>query len=53
MARELLFDPFDGLKDFYQHAANFDPHKLPLMSSVWPTVTIASVYLLILRLGPG
>lgn len=53
MARELLFDPFGGMDDFDQQAATFDPHKLPLMSSVWPTVTIASVYLLMLRLGPG
>lgn len=52
MARELLFDPFVDMKDFHQHGEIFDPHKLPLMSSVWPSVTIACVYLLILRLGP-
>lgn len=52
MARELLFDPFVDIKDFYQPAANFNPHKLPLMSSVWPTAVIACCYLLILRIGP-
>lgn len=53
MARELLFDPFVDMADFRQPAATFDPHKLPLMSSIWPTVAIACFYLLLLRLGPG
>lgn len=54
MARELLFDPFNAMIDFNQpDGAKFDPHKLPMMSSVWPTVSIALVYLLLLRLGPG
>lgn len=52
MSRELLFDPFIGMKDFNQ-PDNFDPHQLPLMSSVWPSVLIAGAYLLLLRVGPG
>lgn len=48
----LMFDPFVVIKNFDQPPANFDPHKLPLMSSVWPTVVIAVCYLLILRWGP-
>lgn len=53
MAEKLLFDPFVDMKDFHQHPANFNPHQLPLMSSIWPSVLIASIYLLMLRLGPG
>jgi len=53
MARELLFDPFTDMKDFHQYDEQFDPHKLPLMSSVWPSVVIGCLYLLVLRLGPS
>lgn len=52
MARELFLDPFVGMKDFYQSTESFDPHKLPLMSSVWPTFSIACIYLVILRMSP-
>jgi len=54
MARELLLDLFSDMKDFHlQNDEQFDPHKLPLLSSIWPSVVIASFYLLLLRLGPG
>lgn len=54
MARELWFDPFVTMSDFNQpNNVKFDPHKLPMMSSVWPTVSIALIYLFLLRLGPG
>lgn len=40
------------MDEFYQPSQTFDPHKLPLMSSVWPTVGISCVYLFILKIGP-
>lgn len=52
MAVELMFDPFVLMKEFNQPDGKFDPYKLPLMSSYWPTVAIVMFYLLVLRISP-
>ncbi|CRK98252.1 CLUMA_CG011614, isoform A [Clunio marinus] len=41
------------MKDFHQVSGNFDPHKLPFMSSIYPTIVIICLYFLSLRLGQG
>lgn len=52
MAVELMFDPFVLMKEFNQSDAKFDPYKLPLMSSYWPSVSIVLIYLFVLRMSP-
>lgn len=52
MAVELMFDPFVLMKEFNQTDAKFDPYKLPLMSSLWPSAGIVLIYLFVLRMSP-
>jgi hypothetical protein len=49
--KTLLFDIFTSFKEFDKPATEIDPYKLPLASSVYTTIAIIGVYLLILYVG--
>lgn len=49
MAKELFPDPFVFFKSFKQDGEVFDPHQLPFMSSLWPTLILSCLYLIALR----
>ncbi|CAG9804551.1 unnamed protein product [Chironomus riparius] len=51
MTRNLLFDPLICVKSFDQDLEKFDPHQLPFMSSIWPTLIISCIYLISLRVS--
>jgi hypothetical protein len=46
----LIFDPFENMKEFDKHGVEFNPHNLPFMATIWPTLIICSLYLLALRI---
>jgi hypothetical protein len=51
MAKDLLiFDPFESIAEFKKRGVEFNPHNLPFMATIWPTLIISSLYLLSLRI---